>query len=91
MISEDAGWISFNYEIEVPQNASTEQVERLKAEALEEIKKRFEEESGLSLEQYGKVYPSLNMKGFHFAVTQAGAPPFWKRPQLGGTGPSEPA
>ena len=91
MISEDTGWISFNYEIEVPQNASLEQVERLKAKALEEIKKRFEVESGLSLEQYGKVYPSWNLKGFHFAVTQSGAPPLWKRPRVGGKGPSEPA
>ena len=75
----------------MPQNASTEQVERLKTKALEEIKKRFEEESGLSFEQYGKVYPSSNMKGFHFAVTQTGAPLLWKRPRMGGKGPSEPA
>jgi hypothetical protein len=79
-MSEDTNWIFFNHEVKVPLNAPREQVEQLKAVALEEIKRRFKEESGLSFDQYGTFDFGSTMGLFHYAVRQTGAPPLWKRP-----------
>jgi hypothetical protein len=80
MIVGDMEWVSFNHEAKLPLGASPEQIEQVKAEALEAIKKKFEQESGLSFEKYGRFAFSSTMGVFHYAVTQTGAPPQWRRP-----------
>ena len=80
MIEGNAEWVSFGHEAKLPPGASPEQIEKVKVTALEEIKQKFEKESGLSFEKYGRFDTAVTMAGFHFAVTQTGAPPQWRRP-----------
>jgi RecB family exonuclease len=79
-MSEAPNLISFTYEQDLPADATPEKKDRIIQTAIAVIKNRFEQETGLDFDTYGKQHAAVTTGIIHFSVTQNSAPPGWVRP-----------